>query len=339
MFKKIVFLLSIMTILFSCSVPVNQENNLSSNEEKFNYQIEKNAALNSSGYHSAFDLYFDYYEYGPYGNPILGLNIKFFKNGKYETTKQIQSGYKQIMNIYWSGIDEGEWLAVLEDTTDGINYFRGRVEFKICKEKPQVTKTMNIATNNKKVIHYYSTKNQANVHYKKDNGSWTNVPGITMNKDYNNQDYFIVNIEDTNDITFCFNDNNGNWDSKNGINYYSENWEIWVKDGVVYDRIPSNKVYFNAIINRSQIEKDSQILEIRGNKYPLSWDKGIEIKDFTYGVYQNTYSTVMTIDGEFEYKFVIRDIATGRIIWETLPNNSNRYGKPNKDYYDLVTFR
>ena len=237
-----------------------------------------------------------------------------------------------------SGIEDGEWLAVLDDTHNGVDLYRGRVEFTISKGKPQITKTMVISTNYKKIVHYYSSNSTVNLHYKKDDGSWTDLPGIAMAKDYNNQGYFVAEVSDSLDITFCFNDGNGNWDSKFGQNYHSEEWEIWVKDGVVYDRYPSNKVYFNAIVKRSDIERDSLVLEIRGNKYPLSWDNGIRLTDFNYGVYQNTYSTVLTIDGDFEYKYVIKDIATGRVIWEGLPNNSNRYGKSNSTYYDLTLF-
>jgi hypothetical protein len=330
-FLKAGLILMLTAFVFSCTVANVDDQTLN--------VIEKSNVINDKGYHSFSDLYFDYNEYGPYGNPILGLNIKYYKNGTYVTSKQIQSGYKQIMNIYWSGIDEGSWELVLNETKEGVTY-KGRVTFIISSLTPSSTKTMAITTQYKKMVHYYSTKAAANIHYKQDNGQWTAVPGVAMYKDSYTQPtgWFYASVPDSGDLTFCFNDNAGNWDSKNGANYYTTAWEIWVKDGVIYDKAPVDKVVFQVSIDKYKVEKDGYIVEVRGSKAPLSWTAGIQLSTITYGLTENTYSGSIDIAGSFDYKYVIKDVPTGRVLWEILPNNGNRAGQMGKLYTETAQF-
>ena len=68
-------------------------------------------------------------------------------------------------------------------------------------------------------IYYYSGWEQCNIHYKLGNNSWTDVPGVAMSR-YDSS-YYVKQIEldSTNQIIVCFNNNNNSWDSKNGANY------------------------------------------------------------------------------------------------------------------------
>ncbi|MDE7424490.1 MAG: hypothetical protein K2N51_12520 [Lachnospiraceae bacterium] len=69
---------------------------------------------------------------------------------------------------------------------------------------------------------YYEGYNNPNIHYKVGNGEWTAVPGVSMDATNEQQGYHykkVIDLGDETVVTACFNDGNGNWDSKDGINY------------------------------------------------------------------------------------------------------------------------
>ena len=85
------------------------------------------------------------------------------------------------------------------------------------------TKTITVEdkTSNKTTI-YYRGYNNPYIHYKIGNGEWTKVPGVKMssNSDVNGYYYAItIDLGDAEQLTACFNDGNGNWDSNGGKNY------------------------------------------------------------------------------------------------------------------------
>ena len=61
----------------------------------------------------------------------------------------------------------------------------------------------------------------AYIHYKIGNGSWTDVPGIKMsNSDRIGYQWkYTIDLGNEENAEVCFNNGNGNWDSKNATNY------------------------------------------------------------------------------------------------------------------------
>ena len=84
---------------------------------------------------------------------------------------------------------------------------------------------------------YYSTGwTTAYIHFKVGNGAWTSVPGIQMTAS-DKAGYtwmYTIDLDEAANATVCFNNGNGNWDSKNGSNYVVGEGDYAVKNGVVY---------------------------------------------------------------------------------------------------------
>lgn len=72
---------------------------------------------------------------------------------------------------------------------------------------------------NKVTIYYRTNWSTANIHYKIGNGSWTAVPGVIMSSYDGSYKVTTIDLGSSNSLTACFNDGNGNWDSKYGTNY------------------------------------------------------------------------------------------------------------------------
>lgn len=69
---------------------------------------------------------------------------------------------------------------------------------------------------------YYKGYSNPYIHYKIGNGNWTAVPGVKMIKTTEQAGYthkITIDLGDATNLTTCFNDGNGNWDSRNGANY------------------------------------------------------------------------------------------------------------------------
>ena len=69
---------------------------------------------------------------------------------------------------------------------------------------------------------YYSGYTTPYIHYKIGDGSWTAVPGVPMTATTEQTGYthkMTIDMGDASSLTACFNDGNGNWDSRNGSNY------------------------------------------------------------------------------------------------------------------------
>ncbi len=70
---------------------------------------------------------------------------------------------------------------------------------------------------------YYKGYSNPNIHYQVGNGSWTSVPGVAMEATNEVSGYthkYTINLGDATYANVCFNDGHGNWDSRNGANYY-----------------------------------------------------------------------------------------------------------------------
>lgn len=78
------------------------------------------------------------------------------------------------------------------------------------------------ANSNNQTTIYYRGYNNPNIHYKIGNGSWTAVPGVKMESNLDVDGYYYsitIDLGNEENLTACFNDGNGNWDSNNGNNY------------------------------------------------------------------------------------------------------------------------
>ncbi len=95
------------------------------------------------------------------------------------------------------------------------------------------------STNNTLTIYYGGqTWSNAYVHYKTENGNWTSVPGCQMTSTSEVSGYnwkYTIDLSKDNSgyATVCFNNGNGNWDSKNGSNYQINAGTYGVKNGAI----------------------------------------------------------------------------------------------------------
>ena len=75
------------------------------------------------------------------------------------------------------------------------------------------------------------------IHYKIGNGSWTSVPGVKMSSSDRSgyQWKYTIDLENEENAEVCFNDGNGNWDSKNATNYIMYQGIYGIKNETVYE--------------------------------------------------------------------------------------------------------
>ena len=71
---------------------------------------------------------------------------------------------------------------------------------------------------------YYSNASwsQAYIHYQVGNGTWTTAPGVKMSNNTSGNGYtwkYVIDLGSASNVTLCFNNGNGSWDSNNGSNY------------------------------------------------------------------------------------------------------------------------
>ncbi len=108
-------------------------------------------------------------------------------------------------------------------------------------EKPTVTITPSItekpfSDNTVEVYYGNESWNQAYIHYKVGNGQWTAVPGVKMSSTNQREGYqwkYTIDLGNETEAAVCFNDGNGNWDSKYGENYKVYTGIYAVKNGEV----------------------------------------------------------------------------------------------------------
>lgn len=96
--------------------------------------------------------------------------------------------------------------------------------------------TINASEGNTVTVYYNSAWNQAYIHYRQANGTWTNVPGEKMSKSSEVNGYnwkATINLGNNNSTQICFNDGNGNWDSRNAQNYTVSTGTYGVRNGQV----------------------------------------------------------------------------------------------------------
>lgn len=89
------------------------------------------------------------------------------------------------------------------------------------KASCSISKSVKEATKNQVTI-YYKGYDNPNIHYQIGNGAWTKAPGVKMESNLDVEGYYYsitIDLGTEENLTACFNDGNGNWDSNNGKNY------------------------------------------------------------------------------------------------------------------------
>ena len=88
------------------------------------------------------------------------------------------------------------------------------------------TRTMNFTVpgnEENQITVYYKGYDNPYMHYKIGNGAWTTAPGIKMVPTNEMDGYthkLTIDLADSDNLTACFNNGKGSWDSNNGANYY-----------------------------------------------------------------------------------------------------------------------
>lgn len=109
----------------------------------------------------------------------------------------------------------GNW-----DSNNGSNYTFGVGTYGY--KNGNIVKISGQDVNDNQTIIYYKGYTTPYIHYKIGNGDWTTVPGIAMQATTEKTGYthkITIALGDADNLTACFNDGNGNWDSNNGSNY------------------------------------------------------------------------------------------------------------------------
>lgn len=92
-------------------------------------------------------------------------------------------------------------------------------------EMPVVTaspETTNIPKEDVVYVYYNTTWEKAYIHYQVGNGVWTKAPGVAMDKSSKYPGYtyvYAIPLAGEENVTVCFNNGLGIWDSRNGKNY------------------------------------------------------------------------------------------------------------------------
>lgn len=97
-------------------------------------------------------------------------------------------------------------------------------------------KTIHVAEKTNAVTIYYNGYSTPNIHYQIGSGAWTNVPGFPMVETNELSGYthkYTINLGTSTYANVCFNDGNGNWDSKNGENYQFQSGVYTYSNGTI----------------------------------------------------------------------------------------------------------
>ena len=115
--------------------------------------------------------------------------------------------------VTWTPGEAGTYTITGVLTYNGKEYTSSKINYTVA-QAPSNTITI-----------YYKGYSTPNIHYCAGNGSWTAVPGIAMTATNEMSGYthkYTIDLGSATYANVCFNDGKGNWDSRNGANYYFE---------------------------------------------------------------------------------------------------------------------
>ena len=163
------------------------------------------------------------YKYGLVGNWTI-------TNKTTNTTETFTSYYTR--ELVWIPTEIGEYEITVSTTDHNGETATHTINYSIADE------IRNEAT----VYYYNSSFTKAYIHYKVGNGTWTTAPGIQMENSNEQSGYswkYVIDLEDADLATVCFNNGSGSWDSNNGNNYNVYTGISGIKSGVVNKLTPA----------------------------------------------------------------------------------------------------
>lgn len=194
--------------------------------------------------------------------PVGSDSIYFTKPSSWNSTVYAyvydeKSSSSVVTNASWPGVamtkqSNGEYSYVLEDNitsnsrvifTDGSNQTPGSNQegFTVTANAHYDVNGIVNTGDNTITIYYKTSWTTANIHYKIGSGSWTTVPGVSMDtSSYSGYKVKTIDLGTETSLTACFNDGNNNWDNNNSNNYsFSAAGTYTVADGVIKSGTPS----------------------------------------------------------------------------------------------------
>ena len=150
-----------------------------------------NLTVNASGGQGPYTYYLYYYGYG-------SGRINYRLNGVPTNTATFMPDYPRDTTLY---------AEVVDSTGKKVTY-------------SQVFNVKEITSNQTTI--YYKGYDNAYIHYKIGNGSWTNAPGVKMESTSEKPGYsykVTIDLGDADKLTACFNNGSSQWDNNGGKDY------------------------------------------------------------------------------------------------------------------------
>ena len=159
---------------------------------------------------------------------VPGVRMSVSDRADYDYMYVIDLGNRTSTQVCFNN-GNGNW-----DSCNGLNYTVSAGKYGI--KDGQAKELKEVVSNKVKIYYNNSNFAQANIHYQAGNGAWTSAPGVTMQSS-DSPRYtwmYVIDLGEETSANICFNDGNGNWDSKNGSNYHVGTGTFAVIYGSVY---------------------------------------------------------------------------------------------------------
>ena len=164
-----------------------------------------NLTVNASGGQGPYTYYLYYYGYG-------SGRINYRLNGVSTNTATFMPDYPRDITFY---------AEVVDSTGKKVTY-------------SQVFTAKEITSNQTTI--YYKGYDNAYIHYKIGNGSWTNAPGVKMESTSEKPGYthkITLDLGDAEKLTACFNNGSSQWDNNGGKDYTFGVGTYTISNGVI----------------------------------------------------------------------------------------------------------
>ncbi len=125
----------------------------------------------------------------------------------------------------WTPTEEGTYTITAQFTTYTGSVYKKELVYEVFNG--------NTAT-----IYYNTSWDNAYIHYCVKGGSWTSVPGASMTKTSEKDGYtymYVIDLDEAESVTACFNNGSGSWDSNNGSNYMIKAGTYGVSNGSILE--------------------------------------------------------------------------------------------------------
>jgi alpha-glucosidase len=186
---------------------------------------------------------------------------------------------------------------------------------------------MTQAESNRATVYYQRGFSVPYFHYKKADGTWTTVPGIAMADAAPNYPRYSV-IKDVEmgtatQLEACFNDGNGNWDSKNGANYFFPVGTSTFNSGTITAGAPpTGTIPVTFTVNNATTQWGQNVYIIGSIDELSNWTPSTAIGPASCPNYPTWTITINLPAGQvIEFKAIKKD-GSGNIIWEGGSNHT-----------------